>query len=76
MKIDLTKREWEFLHSGTLSWIQSFEGMPKDLPKPESLTFSEQLLAKLGSEWIDEDEEMRKFHEGFAYFKRSKTREL
>jgi hypothetical protein len=55
MKIDLTKREWEFLHIGTLSWIQSFEGMPKHLPKPESLIFSEKLLAKLGNEWKENE---------------------
>ena len=55
MQIKLTKEEWEFLRSGTASWIKTFEDMPSKLAKPDSLIFAEKLLEKLGSEWVDDE---------------------
>jgi len=64
MKIDLTKDEWEFMR---LSLNESLKMLKKNYKIDIENSKTMQLLRKLGTEWIDEEEEMRKFHMGFAY---------
>ncbi len=61
MKIDITKEEWEFLHYQ----FSNCEMLAFDIKN--DFDVCENISQKLGSEWIDEAEEMRKFREGFAY---------
>ncbi len=68
MKIDLTKREWEFFKE----YCNNFLDCLGICQSSDYLMF-EILNNKLSNEWIDEEEEMRKFHMGFAYKPKEKN---
>jgi hypothetical protein len=72
MKIDLTKEEWEFLYYSAKQYVDFYKDNMKLCADPVLYRMSEKFLKKLGSEWIDEEEEIRKFYEGFAYRPRKK----
>lgn len=73
MKIDLTKEEWEFLKISGEEALQMYNHMKIPNYYEEKIKLVKSIEEKLGSEWIDDEEEFRKFTMGFAYKPKEKN---